>query len=319
MWPVAGGRPRRAPLPRGALRVRIGLAVSGDGLVAAFQDGEKSLQFVDVRSGKLLSRIEQEDGGRGALSADGKIFAARSASGPIILWDVRSGKLVRQLAWPDAHGPWCLAFSRDGRALAGGSPGGAVHVIDAMSGGLLTEINGPEKGSTCIAFSPDGRTLASGSVDCVVRLWDTATGKQRVALEGHRGPVRVLCYSADGKRLASGSDDTTALVWGLAGHPRWAGERPTAAELAGLWDDLAGEDAARAYRAVQQLALAPEAAVPFLAARLRAVAVADPKGAPKLSAERLRQLRALEALEHAGTPAAQQALARLAKGHPPRG
>jgi hypothetical protein len=244
--------------------------------------------------------------------------------GKVSLWDVKSGKHLRDLRWPEEGSPWALAFSPDGRALAGASFGEAIHIVDSNTGAVLGELKGPAAGSllafsldrTFLAFSPDGRTLSVGNGVGVVELWEVATVQRRAVLEGHRGPVFSVAFSADGKCLATGSADTTALVWDLAGRPRWQGKAPAAAELAELWNDLAKDDAARAYRAIQQLALAPEAAVPFLAARLRPVAVADAKGAAKLLGEALRELRALEALEATGTPAAQKALARLARGHP---
>jgi hypothetical protein len=106
-------------------------------------------------------------------------------------------------------------------------------------------------------------------------------------------------------------------VWDLTGELRRGGPPPTltAKALAGLWADLAGEDAAKAYHAIQDLAAAPKAAVPYLAARLRPAAAADPKREKEVpSGERLRLLRALEVLERAGDAAAREVLARLAKG-----
>jgi hypothetical protein len=43
----------------------------------------------------------------------------------------------------------------------------------------------------------------------------------------------------------------------------------TTAELDALWTDLAGKDAAKAYRAIWALVAAPEQSVPFLGGRLR--------------------------------------------------
>jgi hypothetical protein len=43
------------------------------------------------------------------------------------------------------------------------------------------------------------------------------------------------------------------------------------ADLAAAWTDLAGDDAAKAYRAVWALAGTPKQAVPFLSSRLKPV------------------------------------------------
>jgi hypothetical protein len=61
-----------------------------------------------------------------------------------------------------------------------------------------------------------------------------------------------------GKRLISAGQDAAVLVWAV----------PAPSELDRLWGELAGEDAARAYRAVRDLAGQPEKAVPYLAGRL---------------------------------------------------
>jgi hypothetical protein len=51
---------------------------------------------------------------------------------------------------------------------------------------------------------------------------------------------------------------------------------PGEEEVAALWADLTGVDAARAYRSAWQLAAAPKQAVPFLCTHLRLVAVLSP-------------------------------------------
>src|SRR5205823_1271287 len=107
--------------------------------------------------------------------------------------------------------------------------------------------------------------------------WDLPTGKEIGRLEGHGGWVLSVAFAPDGKTLASSGIDTTALVWDLAriGRtvPKAANLQP--AELEGLWTDLAGDDAPRAYRAITTLSAAPEQAVPFVRERLRPVTADD--------------------------------------------
>jgi hypothetical protein len=93
-----------------------------------------------------------------------------------------------------------------------------------------------------------------------------------------------------------------------------------------LWDDLAGRDADRAFTAVGLLAASPPQAVPLLRDRLRPaldletrLRVEDVLAQVETSAadpENLRVLRAVEVLEHAGTPEARRVLQTLAGGAP---
>src|SRR5437588_473831 len=122
--------------------------------------------------------------------------------------------------------------------------------------------------------------LASGSIDSHgnLRLWQVATGKQLGSLEGHRGEVTAVAFSPDGTRLVSGGADNAALVWDVTRlRPAKA---PASAPLTNealneLWSQLAGEDAAKAYRAIGRFAEAPAQAVPFLSRRLAPARAAD--------------------------------------------
>src|SRR5262249_58694921 len=102
--------------------------------------------------------------------------------------------------------------------------------------------------------------------------------KERRSFEGHLGAVGRPDFSPDGKRLVTASMDTSALVWAVAGRDIAIppGGSLTAEELKRLWQDLADDDAVRAYRAVGTLAAAPKQAVPWLQTRLRRPAAADP-------------------------------------------
>jgi len=82
---------------------------------------------------------------------------------------------------------------------------------------------------------------------------------------------------------------------------------------------MAGQDASAAYRATWALSFPP--AVPFLRAQLRPAASPDPKGIPAATGpiappEILQTLRAITALERAGTPEARDTIGRMARGNP---
>jgi hypothetical protein len=75
------------------------------------------------------------------------------------------------------------------------------------------------------------------------------------------------------------------LAVGLAAHPQQGDKTPKpldAKELEKLWEELASDDAAKAFRAMGQLAGFPDQAVAYLKTKLQPVPAADPKMLDKL-------------------------------------
>jgi WD40 repeat protein len=100
--------------------------------------------------------------------------------------------------------------------------------------------------------------------------------------------VTSLAFSPDGRSLVTGSTDTTALVWDSVPERSELAKRVKELGAAGLdrsWDELAGEDARSAHRAVWTLALAGDRNVALLKERLRPLAAIDPKRIPQLVAD----------------------------------
>jgi hypothetical protein len=84
--------------------------------------------------------------------------------------------------------------------------------------------------------------------------------------------------------LATGLEDGTILEWDLAPETRDAKElSPT--ELDGLWADLAGPDARRAYRAIHLLVASRAPAIAYLRDHLHAVAEVDGNRVQRLLAD----------------------------------
>jgi RNA polymerase sigma factor (sigma-70 family) len=185
-----------------------------------------------------------------------------------------------------------LAASPDHRLLAafdkapvgaadGKGAATAIHVWETATGKEVAKL--PAGPVPHLALSPDGRTLVTAD-GASLRLWDLATGKERpgiafpedFAAAGGDSFVRGLYLSPDGRRATTPLGDTTLLVWDLPSRPMGPAREAFPAEEAGrLWNDLAAEDAAKAYAAVWSLTDAPGPAVMLLRKHLRPIANGD--------------------------------------------
>ncbi len=268
----------------------------GGRLASSGTDG--TIRIWDVASGRQLHKLT--GGGdrtmRLAGSPDGRYLASvadtRGPSGQyeVILWDLAAGREVKRLPVGRENQAYNVAFAPDGRRLAAAGGGsvragpGEVRVWDVPSGREWRLLTGHKEQVYQLAFSPDGRSLATGSFDGSLYLWELASGRRRHAFVGHETSVYSVAFSPDGKLLASASAEAPVYTWDVTGAEAPPRPAPTAAELGRCWDELAGEDAEAAFRAIRRLAGAPAAAVPLLRQRLKPVAV--------VPAERLRRLLA---------------------------
>ncbi len=142
-----------------------------------------------------------------------------------------------------------------------------------------------------------------------------ALGELR-SLRGHRAEINSLAFTADGKALISASDDGTAWLWDVTAYRPTRPETLTPKQLEVLWSDLAGTDAATAYRASVRLVRCGPAAVTFLKTRLRPLTPPDADRVNGLLADlddndftvRERATKELTALEHTAVPSLKKAL-----------
>ena len=303
-WDVASGKEIRTlswdglpvtdcVLAMGGKRLIVRTRITSDKEVLRLcetSDGKQVKAFSNPVSAESDSEWEPTPG-RLALSPDGRSLAATDHGGLIRIWDIESGERVHSF---DTGGPnvGAFAFSPDGRLLAAAtrkrlangsntSPGpeaNTVRLWDVASGRLLLLVLRRQRPSVqFVAFAPDGRYFASASADGVVRVWEVASGKE-VYSRVEEGLVPLcLAFSPDGGTLAVGTEEGEALVWGL--EP--AGGRPPAREGPStrpdeLWDDLASDDAARAYRSAWGLCRTPSEGVAILSRHLHRIPVERP-------------------------------------------
>lgn len=295
-----------------------------------------------VVTGKIFRRFRGEPGRVESLAyaVDGKSLLSGGEDLKLHLWEVATGeeRLTCEGHLVPIHS---VAISPDGKVLASCSGSyydhrdDKVHLWDAATGKELRRFRGHQNVVLSVSFSPEGKILASASEDTTVLIWHTTSlvspAPQRSdGLSAERLERLWAALAEEGASeayqavlmLTASPDQGLRL---LRKHLRPVAP-PNKERLARLLADLDSDRFAVRQEATKELEKLGEpaepalrralAAKPSLEGRQRLERLVTRVRERVLSSTDLRNLRAVEVLEHIATPEAKKVLQTLATGTP---
>jgi WD40 repeat protein len=319
--------------------LQVQMAPDGKVVVTA-ESAARRLLLWDAVKGQALRGLQ--DGGAVTsglvFSPDSRMLAAGD-NDAVSVWETATGKRRRRLQ-TDQRPVTVLAFSPDSRYLLAGaqardsaSAAGAA-LWDLAGQRLLARFGSHAGGVRAVAYAPDGKRVATAGADGTVLIWDVATQQARRPPAGRKllaKELETLWVELDADDARRAYNAVCTLMAGWTESVPFLGERlrttqeDVAREVSRLIVELGDRRFTVREKATTALRRLGEAAGPALRQALKSpgsdevrrrlehlVAPLATPGA-MLSPEQVRATRALEVLEHAGTPAAREALQRLAR------
>ncbi len=342
LWEVATGK-QICQFSGHRERVRP-VTFSPDGKLLASASGEGTIRLWDVSTQGEIRRFTGFL--RAAFSPDGEHVAV-AAEDSVDLLQLFTWKRVRHFP-----GKFAFAFSPDGAMLATieGKDYNTIALSEVSTGKVLRLFKGHTKTVWSVVFSPEGSVLVTGSYDGTVLVWSLSglIAERQTMRQGHR--ARENFHSKEvALSLKDVQDYWTDLagdnapkayraIWALVSAPKQAvpflGDHlqpkrladPERERLAQLLRDLDSDRFRVREQATRELEKGGEFAAsalrralqrqPSLEVRRRAEQLLEKLEDAALSGDELRASRALQVLEHIGTPGARKVLETLARGVP---
>jgi WD40 repeat protein len=319
--------------------------LSPDGkTLAAMVRSRESVHLWDVSTGRLLCQVpgNREFGQSLKISPDGKLLAvtdglrnypdSRIMHHQIHLWDIATGKEIRHFG-RSTTGFGVTAFSPDGRTLSTAGQDNCIRLWELATGSERLCLQGHDGVVQGLMFAEDGRTLISTSYDTTALVWDVTGLKRdgrlpRISLSPQESEVCWHALAGDEAErahqavwdLVAAADESVAY---LKKHLKPAAS-VGAEQVANLIRDLDSDTFAvreQAQRELNALDTLAESALrqalkgrPSLEKRRRLEQMIANLEGKTPSGEWLRGQRALEVLEHIGTPQARRVLEELSQG-----
>jgi WD40 repeat protein len=324
----------------------IGLAFTPDGqtLITASQGAlpgfreegatwdKDTIWLWDVATGKARRQFGGEHRAMGlAIAPDGRTASVTGLTQVAHLWELATGQERAALS---GHGDmiYATAFTPDGKLLASASGDGTIRLWQMPGGKHVHTFAGHRGWVLSLAFTPDGKKLVSGSLDTTALVW-------KVPSLSRPPEARLTPAELDKLWDALALTDAKAAYQAIAALAATPGQavpflseklkpvaEPDPKRVSALIADLDNEDFAVRQKATAALEKLAELVAPELrAARGKAASLEMARRIDKIldsiasqppPPEKLRDLRAVEALEYMATANARAILQTLSRGAP---
>jgi len=300
------------------------------GSLGAPPTGEKSeaIGLWDVATGKIRRQFGSEHGVRGlALSRDGRTLSANG-----VLWELATGKVRAALHGPgDRTAPNATAFTTDGSCLASGNDDGTIRLWQMPGGKHVHTFAGHRGWVLGLAFTPDSKKLVSGSLDTTALVWKMPSLSRPPEAKLTPAELEKLWGDLASADAMAAYQSIAALAAAPGQAVPFLGKKlkpvaePDPKLVAELIADLDNKDFAARQKATVALEKLAELVAPELRAALekasletarRISRVLESVAGQPMPPEQLRDLRAVEALEHIATANARTILQALSRGAP---
>jgi hypothetical protein len=328
LWDLSSGE-ELPPLTghTGAVRALV-FTPDGRRLVSFDQDGLRlvwsTASFEKGPPARLLPLGERDFEDLWADLAEGDAFQTYRAVRHMRTEPGRAVALLRQKVHPvpagdTRHINQLIADLQGADAALRRKAMGELRKLGEPALGGLYLIADNQRGNRTVSMMIHKLEMQEASVDRT-RALAAVQILEQLGTDDARQLLGQLAAGAPGVKLTVEAKAALERLRDAAKADRSRPARPKGEDVEALWNDLAGDDAAKAYRAIGRLAAAPGQALPLLRARLKPVAAPDGKRLDRLLSDLenddfARRQRAEEELARLG-PLAGPALKERLAAHP---
>jgi hypothetical protein len=196
---------------------RLALHPDGARLLAA--GGRRTVQVLDLKTGKLIRELEGHAGDVAAVavSPDGKLAVSCDDKGTAIVWNLENYSVAYKYTADASHQFYDCTYDGDGKAAFFVGPKLGLHVLDIYSG--KPKVIGDVKGKV-VAAAPKSRLVAVGGSDATLTVLDfeNPDAPKKFILpppNEKRFSIGAIAFSPDGQALAAACDDRIIRLWGV--------------------------------------------------------------------------------------------------------